>query len=88
VCRCICQPKRHNKILIKPVSRRESRLGVIFIADLNLMIARAEIDLGEHLGSCQLIKQDIDAWERILVLYGDCIQWSVVHTQMETFIFL
>jgi hypothetical protein len=83
VCRCICQPKRHDKILIKPVSHRESRLGDIFITDFNLMIAGAEINLGEHLGSRQLIKQDIDAWERILVLDGDCIQRPVILTQRE-----
>jgi hypothetical protein len=56
VCRCIHQPKRHDKILIKLISRRESRLGDIFITDFNLMIAGAEINLGEHLGSLQLIK--------------------------------
>jgi hypothetical protein len=73
MCRCICQSKRHDKILIKPVSRRESRLGDIFITDFNLMIAGTEINLEKHLGSRQLIKQDVDAWERILVLDGDCI---------------
>jgi hypothetical protein len=52
------------------------------------MIAGAEINLGEHLGSRQLIKQDIVAWERILVIDGDCIQRSVIPTQTETFIFL
>jgi hypothetical protein len=75
-------------MLIKHVSYRESHLGDIFITDLNLMIVRVEINLGEHLDSRQLIKQDIDAWERILVLDGDCIQRSVIHTQTETFIFL
>jgi hypothetical protein len=80
VCRCIHQPKRHDKILIKIISRRESRLGDIFITDLNLMIAGVEINVREHLGSHQLIKQDINAWEGVLVLDSDCIQWSVVHT--------
>jgi hypothetical protein len=80
VCRCIRQPKRHDKIHIKPVPRRESRLGDIFITDLNLVIAGAEINFGEHLGTRQLIKQDIDAWEGVLVLDGDCIQQSVIHT--------
>jgi hypothetical protein len=51
VCRCICQPKRHDEILIKPVSHRESRLGDIFGTDLNLTIVRAKINLGEHFGS-------------------------------------
>jgi hypothetical protein len=45
-----------------------------------LMIAGAEINLGEHLGSRQLIKQDVNAWKMILILDGDCIQWSIIHT--------
>jgi hypothetical protein len=41
----------HNKILIKTISHRESRLRDIFNMNLNLMIAKGEINLGEHLGS-------------------------------------
>jgi hypothetical protein len=52
VCRRISQPKRYDKILIKSVSHRESRLEDIFNADLNLMKVGAKINLGEHLGSC------------------------------------
>jgi hypothetical protein len=48
--------------------------------DFNLMIAGAEINLGEHLGFRQLIKQDVDEWEGVHVLDGDYIQWSVIHT--------
>jgi hypothetical protein len=51
VCQCIHQPKRHEKILIKHVSRRESHLGDIFSMNFNLMVARAEINLREHIGS-------------------------------------
>jgi hypothetical protein len=51
VCQHIGQPERHDKILIKRVSRRESHLGDIFDMNLNLMIAGAEINLREHLGS-------------------------------------
>jgi hypothetical protein len=64
----------------KHVSRRGSRLGDIFGTDLNLMIASAKINLGEHLGSCYLIKLDVNMWKRILVLDDDCIQRSVIHT--------
>jgi hypothetical protein len=51
VCQHIYQPKRHDKILLKPISRSESSLGNIFGMDFNLMITRAEINLGEHLSS-------------------------------------
>jgi hypothetical protein len=51
VCRCICQPKRHDKILIEFVSHSECSLGDIFGMDLNLVIIGVEINIGEHLGS-------------------------------------
>jgi hypothetical protein len=49
VCWHICEPKRHDKILIQPVSHSESNLGDIFGMNFNLMIAGAEVNLGEYL---------------------------------------
>jgi hypothetical protein len=46
VCQRICQSKRHDKILIQPVSHSERCLGDIFGTNFNLMIAGAEINLG------------------------------------------
>ena len=46
-----CQPKRHNQILIEPISGREGRFGNILSSDLDLMIAGAEINFREQLGS-------------------------------------
>jgi hypothetical protein len=51
VCWHIGQSKRHDKILIQPVSHSESSLGDIFGTNFNLMVAGAEINLEEHLGS-------------------------------------
>jgi hypothetical protein len=34
------------------MSHREGRLGYIFGTNLDLVIAEAEINFGEHLGSC------------------------------------
>jgi hypothetical protein len=44
VCRRICQPKRHNKILIDTVSCREGRPGYIFSTNLDLVVAEAAIN--------------------------------------------
>jgi hypothetical protein len=52
VCQLICQPKRHDKILNESVSHSESSLGDILGMDLNLVITRVKINVGEHLGSC------------------------------------
>jgi hypothetical protein len=51
VCQRIRQPKRHNKILIETISCTECRIGYIFSMNLDLVIAGAEINFGEHLGS-------------------------------------
>jgi len=58
---CIGKAKGHNQILIESVSGGKGRLGDITWSDLNLVITRTEINLGEHSGSSQLIKQDINA---------------------------
>jgi hypothetical protein len=52
------------------------------------MVTRTKIDFGENFGSSQLIKKNIDSGKRIFVLDGDCIEWSVIHTQPQATIFL
>jgi hypothetical protein len=52
------------------------------------MITRTKVNLGEHFGSSQLIKKNIDPGKRIFVLDGDCIERSVIHTHSQATIFL
>jgi hypothetical protein len=52
VCQCIRQSKWHDKIFVETISCREGRLGYTFGMNLDLVIVGAEINLGEHLGSC------------------------------------
>jgi hypothetical protein len=52
VCWCIHQSKWHDKIFEETISCSESCLGYIFGTNLDLMIAGADINLREHLGSC------------------------------------
>jgi hypothetical protein len=47
----IDQSKRRNQIFIKTISGRESHLRDIFFTDLDLIITRLKINLGEHLSS-------------------------------------
>jgi hypothetical protein len=47
VCRCIHQPKGHDKILIETISCSKRRLGYIFGMNLDLVIAGVEINFGE-----------------------------------------
>ena len=70
VSRCICKTEEHDEILIQPISRRESCLRYIFRTDLDLMIPRSQVNLGEYLGFRQLIKQDINARKRVFIFDG------------------
>jgi hypothetical protein len=44
-----------------------------------MMIARSEINLGEILGTSELIKQIINPWQGVLVLDGDQCTFSLSH---------
>jgi hypothetical protein len=47
---------------------------------VDLMITRPKIDVGENLGSSQLIKKNINAGKRIFVFDSHRIDRSVVNT--------
>jgi hypothetical protein len=51
LCWCIRQPKGDDKILLETISCSEGHLGYIFGTNIDLVIVRAEINFGEHLGS-------------------------------------
>jgi hypothetical protein len=42
----------HDKVFKETISSSEGCLGYIFGTNLDLVIVRAEINLGEQLGSC------------------------------------
>ncbi len=73
-------------ILIKPISGREGRLRNITGPDLDLMVARAKVYLGEYFGSYLLIKQDINAGQWVFVLDSHRIERAVVNTHSQTLI--
>jgi hypothetical protein len=45
------------------------------------MISSAEINLGEHFGSIQLVKQVFNLREWVFILDGHLVEFTVVHTQ-------
>jgi hypothetical protein len=73
MCRSIGESKRHNQILIQPIPGGESNLRDTFWTDLNLMVTQMEIDLRKDLCTDKLIKKDVDAGQRVLVIDGDGI---------------
>jgi hypothetical protein len=56
IVRGIGQAKGHYGVLEQAVASGEGGLGNVGLSDLQLMISSAEINLGEHLGSIQLIE--------------------------------
>jgi len=88
VCQCISKTKGHDEILIQPIPRRESHFRYILRTDLDLMVPRPQINLGEYLSLGQLIKQDINVRKRILILDGYRILGTIVDTHAQGLIFL
>jgi len=56
--------------------------------NLDLMIARPQINLREYLSLRQLIKQDINVGKRIFVFDGDGIEWTIIHAHAQRLILL
>jgi hypothetical protein len=80
MCRSIGDSKRHNQILIQPIHGRECSLGNVFWTNLDLIITRMKIDLGEEFSTGKLIKKNVDAGQRVFVLDSDGIQRPVINT--------
>ena len=78
----------HDCIFIETVVSGECGLGNILLFNFELIISSPQIDLGEHLGSTELIKQIINSWQRVFVFDCDIIQLPVVHTHTKAAIFL
>jgi hypothetical protein len=85
---CIRETKGHYQELVKTVTSGESGFRNITSSNLDLMITRTKVDLGENFGSSQLIKKNINSGKRIFVLDGDCIERWVIHTHSQATIFL
>src|ERR1044071_8214754 len=68
VCRSISQSKGHNSVLIQPIPCSKGCLRNIPFSNLQLMITRTKIDLGEYTSSLQLVKQIINHCKGYLFL--------------------
>jgi hypothetical protein len=80
MCRSIGDSKRYNQILIQPILGRECSPGNVFRTNLDLIITRMKIDLGEEFSTGKLIKKNVDAGQRVFVLDSDGIQRPVINT--------
>jgi hypothetical protein len=84
----ICETKGHSQELVESIMSGESSFRDVTMSNFDLVVTRTKIDLGENLGSSQLIKKNINSGKRIFVLDGYCIERLVVNTQPQATIFL
>jgi hypothetical protein len=80
--------KWHDQVLIQPIPSWECSLRDVFWTDLDLMITRMKIYLGEYLCTDQLIKQDINTREWIFVLDSDSIQRPMRNQVVSSLVWL
>ena len=55
-CWCIGKPKGHHKKFLMPIPSTNGSLRNVFPFDLQLVVPRFEVNLGEALGTHQLVK--------------------------------
>ena len=70
---CIAQPKRHDCVLIGPITRHEGSLMYISFFYPDLMISGSQINFGEIRRPMQSVHEFFHLWERIPIFCGDFI---------------
>jgi hypothetical protein len=67
-CWGIGEAKGHDCVLIESIASSESCLWNILFANFDLMVTASQVQLREHHGTCQLIKEIIYSRKGILIL--------------------
>jgi hypothetical protein len=80
MCRSIGESKRHNQILIQPISGGEGSLTNVFRVDLDLVVTQTTIDIEKDFSTDKLIEKNVDAGQWVFILDADDIQRPVVST--------
>ena len=86
--RGVGEAKGHDGVLKVAIPGTKGRLGYVIGVDANLVITMAKVDLGEHRGPVEAVKELINAWERVAVLNSDVVKATVVDAQAKGAILL
>ncbi|CAA0840525.1 Unknown protein, partial [Striga hermonthica] len=78
--RGIAESEWHDYELIVAITGTKSSLRNIRLPDLQLMIARTQVDIRKDAGSSQLVEEILNARKGILVLDCKSIQFPIVNT--------
>ena len=70
---CVAQPKRHDCVLIGPITRHKGSLIDVGLFHLDLMISGGQINLREIRRPVQLVHEFFYLRERIPIFRGDFI---------------
>ena len=82
------EAKGHDGELKVAIAGAEGGLGDVFRGDPNLVVAVAEVNLGEDGGAMEAVKELVNPGEGVAVLDGDGVEGAVVHTKAEGAILL
>src|SRR3954451_15861605 len=78
--RGVGEAERHHCELVMTVARAKGRLWHIFILNADLVVARAKIEFGKYFGALDSVEDLIYARERVPILDGQFVQYSIVNT--------
>ena len=81
--RGVGQSEEHNAWLEQAPVRDESSFPFVSLADSDIVIAPAQVDLRENLSAPGLVEQLVDEGEGVSISLGDLVQVAVVVTEPE-----
>ncbi|GBG80709.1 hypothetical protein CBR_g31166 [Chara braunii] len=84
----IRKAKTHNQPFEMPISRLKRRLVAVLLPDLELVISRFEVKIGEELGAAQPFEEVVDARERADVLDGLRVELAIIDAQPQVLVLL
>jgi hypothetical protein len=79
-CRCICESKGHDQGFKEAIAGVYGYFPDIFISYPNKVISIVEVNFGDVLSFRQSGQRFSNQWQRVLVLYGSLVEFSVVNT--------
>ena len=77
----IGEAERHHQELVVAVVGAEGGLGNVVGVHLHLVVARAQVELGEEARALELVEELINHWDRELVLRGLGVEGVVVDAE-------
>ena len=86
--RCISEPHQHDQELKGAIACSEGCLPLITCCDMNIIVARMEVNLGVDLRTAQLVEEIGNEWDRIPILPCDLVEVSEVDTELQGAILL